>query len=57
MVRAVAGGVLDDPDADITELLRAPDGFAGHTGMFDRLDLAPIRGAERDVLDLHNEPY
>lgn len=53
MVGAVARRVLDHADANRAELTRAPARNAGVAVMLSRGDGGPIRGAEREIADMH----
>src|SRR5262249_37204195 len=53
MVGNVARRVVDHPDANLTELARAPGRDPALTRMGRRIDTRPIGGAEGNVADAH----
>jgi hypothetical protein len=53
MIGEIARRILDHPHAQITDVERAPQRFAGFSGMFRHGDLAPVGDGEGQFRNLH----
>jgi hypothetical protein len=53
VVRDIAGRALDDPNADVAELLGPPGCRASLAWMLGSFDIIPLRDNERKTADVH----